>query len=202
MDATTTKKKKISSFSLPQALRKLQAETLRTWELRVDPLPPSEFFNERIHRLRRVFDLTISERAKELLVDAICEEAIQRHEALKVWKAAAIQGESVTDVVDYVVAENIAYLRTPLLCIVEAKKDDFAQGLAQCLVEMQAFQWNNEQAGKKIDVYGIVTNGTAWQFYKLDRDRQDWETSLYAISNIEQLLGILDYVFTKCEENL
>jgi hypothetical protein len=50
---------------------------------------------------------------------------------------------------------------------VEAKKDDFGQGLAQCLVEMQACQWRNTQINKKIDVFGIVTNGDTWKAYKL-----------------------------------
>ena len=27
------------------------------------------------------------------------------------------------------------------MCVIEAKKDDFEQGAAQCLVEMQACQW-------------------------------------------------------------
>jgi hypothetical protein len=48
-----------------------------------------------------------------------------------------------------------------------AKKDDFEQGLAQCLVEMQACQWQNHQVSHDADILGIVTNGEGWQFYKL-----------------------------------
>ena len=36
----------------------------------------------------------------------------------------------LTGQVDYLVAPKRAYLSTPLLCVVEAKKDDLKQGLA------------------------------------------------------------------------
>ncbi|MCK5718783.1 MAG: hypothetical protein KAH84_02405 [Thiomargarita sp.] len=52
--------------------------------------------------------------------------------------------------------------------------------MAQCLVQMQACQWNNEQLSKKIEVYGIVTNGEVWKFYKLNFDGQVYETLPYS----------------------
>jgi hypothetical protein len=193
--------KKFSEFTLPQALMKLQIEQLTPWTINVAPCAPSDYFKERLRRLEQ-FDLTATERAKELLIDAFCEEALQAHERLKIWKGAEIRGEAVAGAVDYLIARNIAYLSRPLLCVVEAKKDDFEQGLAQCLVEMQACQWNNAQAGKPVDLYGIVTNGTTWQFYKLDLKGQVWETLPFSISALEQILAILDYVFTQCEQNI
>jgi hypothetical protein len=194
-------KKKFSEFTLPQALIKLQIEQLTPWIITVAPYTPSDYFRERLRRLEQ-FDLITTERAKELLIDAFCEEALQRHEKLKIWKGVGLRGEAAAGAVDYLVARNIAYLSKPLLCVVEAKKDDFEQGLAQCLVEMQACQWNNAQISKPVDVYGIVTNGTTWQFYKFDLKGQVWETLPFSISTLEQILAILDYVFTQCEQNI
>ncbi|MEM7129032.1 MAG: hypothetical protein AAF702_22050 [Chloroflexota bacterium] len=99
-------------------------------------------------------------------------------------------------------ARNIAYVQKPILCVAEAKKDNFEQGLAQRLVEMQACQWTNAQGSHSIDIYGIVTNGTTWQFYRLDLDNQVWETLPVSIGNIENILGQLNYVFAQCEINL
>ena len=53
-----------------------------------------------------------------------------------------------------------------------------------------------------IDIYDIVTNGTTWQFYKLDLNNQVWETLTVSIGNIENILGQIDYVFAQCEHNL
>jgi hypothetical protein len=101
------------------------------------------------------------------------------------------------------IAENRVYLEAPILCIAEAKKDNFEKGLGQCLVEMQACQWNNRQlAHGKIDVIGIVTNGDTWQFYKLTPDNQVYETKAHSIGDLEIILGYLRSVFQLCEHNL
>jgi hypothetical protein len=118
------------------------------------------------------------------------------------WKGAAVQSDDLNGTVDYVAAPNRGYLDDPLLCIVEAKKDDFEQGLAQCLVEMKACQWRNDQAGNRVDIYGIVTNGTVWQFYKLARDGQVYETLPYALINLDRILGALNFVFAQCAKNI
>ena len=99
-------------------------------------------------------------------------------------------------------AEHRAYLEAPFACIVEAKRDDFYQGTAQCLVEMQACQWNNQQFGKLMDIFGVVTNGTTWQFYRLMPSGEVFETLPYSVSDLESVLGLLHYVFQQCEQNL
>ena len=194
-------RKNFSSFSANEALQELQVNELIRWEIDFQPYQPSPFLAERLQRLES-FDLTFSERAKELLIDALCEEVIGKHLRLKIWKAAPLQSDDLTGQVDYLIAPKRAYLSTPLLCMVEAKKDDFEQGLAQCLVEMKACRWNNDQAGIRIDVYGIVTNGEVWKFYKLTLAGQVYETLPYSLGDRDKMLGILEQVFTKCEESL
>ena len=152
--------------------------------------------------MNRTFALVGSERAKELIIDAVFGEAGEQHERLKIWKAAAIESDTLTGLADYVVAPSRGYLDTPLLCVAEAKRDDFEQGLAQCLVEMKACCWKNDQAGLSIELHGIVTNGTGWQFYKMTKDGQVWESQLYAISQIEDVLGGLHYIFGQCEDQI
>ena len=67
---------------------------------------------------------------------------------------------------------------------------------------MKACQWKNEQANLSLDIYGIVTNGTGWQFYKLSQDGQVWESPAFGLSRTEDILGGLHYIFTQCEEQL
>ncbi len=50
---------------------------------------------------------------------------------MKIWKGAQLTDETASGYVDYLVAQRKRYLEAPFLCIVEAKKDDFEQGLAQ-----------------------------------------------------------------------
>jgi hypothetical protein len=104
--------------------------------------------------------------------------------------------------VDYLIAERRAYLEAPFACVIEAKKDDFEQGAAQCLVEMQACQWVNQQLGQAIAIYGIVTNGEGWKFYKLTVGGEVHESLLHGIGEMSILLGLLRAFFQLCERNL
>jgi hypothetical protein len=113
-----------------------------------------------------------------------------------------LEGEKAAGYVNYLVAERRRYLTAPMLCIIEAKKDDFEQGLAQCLVEMQACQWQNRKVDRDIEVLGIVTNGTSWQFYKLIPSGQIYESLPYSTGDTPMLLGRLRYILELCEQNL
>lgn len=186
-------KKNFSSFGANEALQELQVNELIRWEIDIPAYQPSPFLPERLRRLEN-FDLTFSERAKELLIDALCEEVAEQHPQLKIWKAAPLQSDTLIGQVDYLVAARRAYLATPLLCVVEAKKDDFEKGLAQCLVELKACRWNYEQAGKQLDVYGSVTSGEVWKFYKLTTAGQVFETLPYSLADRDSILGILEKI--------
>ena len=196
------KKKKFSGYKLQEAFQQLGLSDLLPWDIQAEALSPSDFFNEHLYRLKRHFDLDGYEESKKLLIDALCDEAINRCDRLKIWKGAQLEGDVAAGYVDYLIAERKRYLDTPMLCIIEAKKDDFEQGLAQCLVEMQACQWKNQQANHSIDVMGIVTNGEGWKFYKLIPEGAVYETAAYSIGDLNLLLGRLHSVFQACEQNL
>jgi hypothetical protein len=200
------KKKNFSSFKKKDAFKQLNLEELLVWELKAAAIVPSNFFQERLVRLKRHFDLDDCEDSKKLLIDAVCDEALEGIDRLKIWKGANLEGEMTTGVADYLVAERKGYLEAPFLCIIEAKKDDFEQGLAQCLVEMQACQWENRQANPQrqppIEIFGIVTNGTTWQFYRLAATGEVYETPAYSIGDLELLLGRLHHVFRLSQQNL
>ena len=192
-------KKQFSNFTQREAFELLGIENLREWTIPATPMPPAPFFQERMTRLQAAFDLSSSEHAKELLIDAVCEEAILSHPALKIWKGAPLSDEMTTGYADYLIAKRRRYLNHPFLCVIEAKKDDFEKGLAQCLVEMRACQWTNRQDGFESNVFGIVTNGEVWKFYKLEQTGAAHESLPYSIRQIEDVLGVLSFIFAACE---
>jgi hypothetical protein len=154
--------------------------------------------------LRRLeaFDLRNSEAAKVLLIDTLLAEVVPSYPRLKVWKATPLESDDLAGIADYVISPNLAFVKSPLLCAVEAKRDDFVQGLAQCIGEMIACRSNNRQAGLDIDVYGIVSNGQAWQFYRLTTDGIIYETADYGFSNLPVLLGQLHSICAACAANI
>jgi hypothetical protein len=76
MPSTKIKKKNFSSFTLKEAMKQLDLENLLPWQPEIAPRSPSQFFQQRPERLE-CFDLQTAEESKKLLIDAICEEAIQ-----------------------------------------------------------------------------------------------------------------------------
>jgi hypothetical protein len=213
MSGTTPKKPKkrnFSSFSYVEAYQQLGIKTIAPWTIEAAPLTSSVFFNQRLERLSELFDLSNYEESKKLIIDAICEEAIYGLSYLKIWKGAKIESDCLTGHADYVIAERKDYFDRPLLSVIkfiEAKKDDFEQGLAQCLVEMQACQWQNRRPdahtppiAPNSDTFGIISNGNTWRFCKLMADGKVYQTSDYSTTMMEILLGKLRYVFSQCNQ--
>jgi len=137
-------KRKYSSLTLKDALQLVNHETLQPWPLDTAPQPASEMLVAHLQRLRS-FDLHTSEQAKMLLIDALLAEIVPRYPELKVWKAAPLATDTLTGVADYAIAPFRAYLDTPLLCVAEAKRDDFEAAQVQCVAEMYACGWNNRR---------------------------------------------------------
>lgn len=201
IQATQQRKKPFSSFTYREAFKHLGVTELKRWVIEAQPVPISDFFRQRLERLQR-FDLESLEVSKTLLIDAICEEGLEGFNRLKVWKGAYLEGDDVCGNANYLIAERRAYLEAPFVCVIEAKKDDFEQGAAQCLVEMQTCQLICQKLGKMIDIYGIVTNGEGWKFYRLGVNQEISESLLYGIGEMSILLGLLRSVFRQSEKNL
>ncbi len=201
LSRTAKQKQNYSAMTLQDAMQLIGRESVIGWKLNLLPRQPSSDLQSHLRRLQ-VFDLQTTEQAKTLLIDALFVEIVIEHPKLKIWKAAALNTDTLTGVADYLMAPNRVYLDTPLLCVAEAKRDDFDKGRAQCLAEMYACEWNNLQKGLRIDIYGIVSNGQGWQFYKLDQAGDVFETGLYTSAFLPELLGALDYVCGECAKNV
>ncbi len=173
---------------------------LKEWRLDIEPVQPSASYQKTMSKLKSSFDLSLSEAAKVLWIDMILFEAMAHFEELKVWKEAGLQTDTVTGVLDYLIAPQGTIYQSPLLCVVEAKKDDFEKGMAQCLVEMYACRDFNK--GVNIDIYGIVTNAIHWDFYKLTSKNEAYKSPAYSEIHLEEILGILHFILTQCVANL
>jgi len=125
-----------------------------------------------LENLRRLdsFAVNASEAGKELLIDVLLAEIVPLHPNLRVWKDAPLETDTLTGSADY------------------------------CLAEMYACRQNNLAAGLKTDVYGIVSNGQGWVFYRWDaEDTEFGRTILISIDSLPRLLGAIDNICAACE---
>lgn len=194
-------KRSFSTITLAEAMQLIPADRLALWELVLQPRPLSDTVRDYLLRLR-VFDQENTEAAKLLLIDALLVDVVPNFPHLKVWKAMPLETDTLVGIADYLFSPDYAYLKTPLLCAVEAKRDDFVQGRAQCIAELVACRWNNRREGHERSVFGIVSNGQAWQFYRLDEDNTIVESTLYTTSDLPRLLGALDHLCALCTKGL
>jgi hypothetical protein len=99
---------------------------------------------------------------------------------------------------DYIISRSaeLLLLRSPVVMLVEAKKENLNAGLGQCIAEMLAARVYNEREQNQSmnhneSIFGVVTSGTNWKFLKLEEQFISIDLDEYYLSNIGKILGIL-----------
>ena len=96
---------------------------------------------------------------------------------------------------DFLVSRSAyqSVLEAPVMVAVEAKRQDFEKGYAQCIAEMIAIRIFNEREGQPSEkVYGCVTTGDIWRFLILRANEAIIEATAFDVrEDLERILGIL-----------
>ena len=174
--------------------------------IRVRPIVPSPELVAEIAFVDKYLDTRVSEFAiRESLIFPVLKEAYRKYaERFSLWSHRFIKYDEVlVGTPDYFIAKRSDLGKTvlgkPLLLMVEAKKNNFDEGWAQCLAEMIAAQKLNTQ---DLTIYGLVTDGQVWQFGKLAQDAYTYNEQFFTLNNLAELLGALDYVQEKMAEQI
>ncbi len=139
----------------------------------------------------------------EMVIFPILKEAWRKHrEELMLWSHKGVSySEELSGVPDYLIARQSplgkVVLDKPLLAVVEAKKDDFAGGWAQCALEMYTMQKINEQPG--LPVFGIVSNGDVWQFARLTGSAFVQHPEAFQLDDLPNLYAALTFLLRECQ---
>lgn len=170
-----------------------------------DTEPPASF-REEFEFNRENIDVYTSEASRtDLIITPILREVYkQYHDKYSFWIQKSITySDKLNGTPDYIIATRSALgktvLESPLVMVVEAKKNDFEQGWGQCLAELVAAQKINDDAG--IPVHGIVTDGELWKFGKLVGDVFTSNIEGYTVSNLARLFGAIHYIFQAISRN-
>jgi hypothetical protein len=167
------------------------------WLSLMEKIEPSDWLKK---TLDMNMDLPIaSEKAKcELIIAPILTEIVERNEKrityfsgynFDVDKSLGLKGRC-----DFIVSQRprSPRIEAPIFSIVEAKNDNLDLGIPQCVAEMYAAWLFNHKRNHITTIYGAVTFGLAWQFLKLDDKLALLDTEIYYISELPQILGILN----------
>lgn len=100
----------------------------------------------------------------------------------------------LTGFCDFMISQSPEQLliESPVIAIVEAKNDNIASGIGQCIAEMVAAQIFNKRHQNPIStIYGVVTTGSNWKFLQLKGTVVEADLDEYYLSDVGKILGIL-----------
>ncbi len=161
---------------------------------------PSEQFLQDFEFCMQYIDVFTSEASRcEAIIFPILKEIYKGYaESYALWiKKSIVYDETLSGTPDYLISTRselgLPVVGTPLIMLVEAKKNDFEQGWGQCLAELVAAQKIN--AEPDVPVYGIVSDGTLWQFGYLIGDAFTRNRTSVTMDNLPALFGAVNSVF-------
>ena len=161
---------------------------------------PSEQFLQELEFSRQYIDVFASEGARcEAVIFPVLREVYKGYaEDYALWIKKTITYDDVlSGTPDYFISTRSELgklvVGTPLIMLVEAKKNDFEQGWGQCLAELVAAQKINEDT--EHPVYGIVSDGTLWQIGHLVNETFTQNRTSFSVDNLPTLFGAIDSVF-------
>ena len=89
-------------------------------------------------------------------------------------------------------SDKLYFPASPVISVVEAKKENIPNGLGQCLAEMIAAQEFNRSEGRELAaLHGVVTTGSDWHFLKLSGIKAWIDRPEYSLAELGKILAIL-----------
>ena len=165
-----------------------------------EPLNPSDQFLSELEFNMKYINVYASEGARcENVIYPILREVYKGYaDGYALWvKKPLTYDETLSGTPDYFISTRselgMLTVGTPLIILVEAKKNDFEQGWGQCLAELVAAQKIND--APDVPVYGIVSDGERWQFGRLVNDGFTQNRTTFSIDDVPTLFGAINAVF-------
>lgn len=164
----------------------------------------SAYFREDLHLMMREGVVDNSEFAicENLIYPVLKEVWKQYRQQFILWSHQALTFDNhLTGFPEYILARRSPLGKVvfdkPYLLLVEAKQDNFEAAWAQCLAEMIAAQRLNQSP--PVTIFGITSNGTTWQFGKLEGDCFTRHILPYSIYELDALFAGVNYLFQQCQ---
>jgi hypothetical protein len=168
----------------------------------IQPVTPSDYLTETLRRNLALAIAVGTEKARsELLISPILVEVREiLDRQISVFSGTDFtvdESLGLNGICDFLITQSTEQLmiESPVVAIVEAKKEDLNSGMGQCIAEMIAAQKFNETSGTpRQTIYGTVTTGNVWRFLKLQNRTVSIDLTDYAMPPVDQVLGILSYL--------
>ena len=161
---------------------------------KIDVVQPSACLVESLRR-SSVMVLTNEKTKLERVVSPILLEIAQAYtENFSFFSGELLDVNEADDLVDecdffFTLQPPRPYVDAPIVAMIKSKDEDLEWGVAQCAAQMYAAKLYNETEGKVMPtIFGCVTDGTEWQFVKLENDVFHLDNRV--ITDLPSILGV------------
>jgi hypothetical protein len=168
-------------------------------EIAINPV-----FCDRLNRYLEEFVLDSKNAICEMIVFPILAEVYLKHrQHFVLWShMPLVYDDLLTGTSDYTLAHRShlgkVIWEKPYFVAVVTEKGDFIKGWGECLAQMVAMQKLNNNSDQS--AYGIVSNGQSWEFGILTQNTFIQDPKSYQLSNLDELMAALHFLFQCCEE--
>ena len=166
----------------------------------VEIVEPSPWLSETLNIMRSLPNRSEKAKSESFIAPILAE--IKRHnddfltihsgDFLNVDPEHGLNGEC-----DFILGKETHSLTidAPLFIVVEAKRQDFDSGIAQCAAQLLGARIFNKKKGIIFPaIYGVITSADVWKFIKLENLTLHVEDEVYRIQDLSLLLGILQSI--------
>ena len=197
-ETDTQKKLSYSAFTMDMVCKKFNIRlALKELFDDIEPVPPSDFLRTMLRRSGSLFLYSEKARSEFIIAPVLLEIREILNHTVSIYSGMRLDvspDEGLQGICDFIVTGTPPFptVQSPLIMLVEAKRNAVEEGLGQCAAEMiAAHRLNQEDELSYSTVYGCVTTGELWQFLQLeDRNLLIDPTKIY-IEHIDRILGIL-----------
>lgn len=162
-------------------------------------LKPSDLLSEFLQEYAALALKINTEKARsEMIISPILLD-LKKHFPQKIGIFSGVEfnvdsNQCLNGVCDFLISASSEqlFITSPVLPLVEAKKENIMAGLGQCAAEMVAAQIFNEQEGNSVSsILGVVTSGNIWKFLQLENQILRIDITEYYLRDVDKILGIL-----------
>ena len=167
------------------------------------PLPVPAWLQEMVNRGLRQALLSEKARGEFLVTPILLATQELSLRAVAIYSGQRLDADAQQGLVgecDFILTATapLPAMMSPILTVVEAKKNDVESGIAQCMAQMIGARVFNEKAGKgRPEMFGCVTTGEAWQFLRLEGALVGIDQRRLYIVNVGEILAVLQAIVAR-----
>lgn len=191
-----------SAFTLDQLKENfgLHIKVSKVFDDSIPSQAPSEFLL-RVLKSSEVLTLTSEkEKSEGIIFPVMVELKTLNIEKISIFSGRTLTADSekgLSGECDFIISSqpDLFEVDSPIIALIEAKKDDTSNGVAQCIAQMLGSSIFNEQRHQSFPrIYGCVTTGYEWKFIAMEGKTVTIDTKIYFLSQLERVLGIFQYI--------